>query len=481
VQHELWKLPVTELATLMARKALSPVELLEMYLERCARLNGALNAIVAFDHDGARAQAKASEQRMRTGTRLGALDGIPVTVKDNLFVRGLPATWGSRLFRDHRPEQDDLVVARLRAAGALIVGKTNTPELALASHTDNLVFGKTRNPWNLALTPGGSSGGAVAAVAAGLAPLAIGTDAGGSIRRPAGYTGIVGLRPSSGRIARCYGFPALAHDFQVIGPAARTVDELYALVRCVAGADARDRASLAFSGEVLPEALDAQPLPRLRIRHVAGIGAHPIDAPIRAAIARAAQQLEALGHHVSDGPAPFDPDEIDRIRAVLSGAAVARVVSPHEGWREQVGSSVAEWTDNGLKLSAVDHVRALDALHALRVRIAGEFDTVDVLLTATSTAMPWPVEQPFPPQIDGRAAGSRASGLFSGFVNAAGLPAISVPVTPGAAGLPDGLPEGLPIGMQLIGAFGADLQLLQLAHEYERAHPWAGRWPASAA
>ncbi len=470
MQQDLWKQPVTELSALMARKALSPVELLQMYSERQERLNPALNAIVAFDHDGALAAAKAAEARMLAGARLGPLDGVPVTVKDNLFVRGMPATWGSRLFADHRPEQDDLVVARLRAAGALIVGKTNTPELALASHTDNLVFGKTRNPWDLALTPGGSSGGAVAAVAAGLAPLAIGTDAGGSIRRPAGYTGLVGLRPSTGRIARCYGFPALAHDFQVIGPAARTVEDLYALLRAVAGADARDRASLAFAGDVLPAVLPAAP--RLRIRYIPAIGTHPIDAPIRAAIARAAQQLAALGHQVAEGAAPFDPDEIDRIRAVLSGAAVARVVSVHDGWRERVGRSVAEWTDNGLQLSAVDHVRALDALNALRVRVAGAFDTVDVLLTASSTAMPWPVEQPFPPQIDGRAAGARASGLFSGFVNAAGLPAISVPVTPSGA--------ALPIGMQLIGAYGAELQLLQVAHEYEQAHPWAERWPAFA-
>jgi aspartyl-tRNA(Asn)/glutamyl-tRNA(Gln) amidotransferase subunit A len=467
-----WQLPVAELAALMARKSLSPVELLDMFLARCERINPVLNAIVAFDIEGARAAARASEQRMMAGGRLGALDGIPATIKDNLYVKGLPATWGSRLFEGFMPEHDDRVVAHLRAAGAVIIGKTNTPELALASHTDNLLFGKTRNPWNTALTPGGSSGGAVAAIAAGLAPIAIGTDAGGSIRRPAGYTGVVGLRPSTGRIPRRHGFPALANDFQVIGPAARTVAELYEVFRTVALAEAGDRASLAFADRPLPLALDTGRLRRLRIRYVSGIGSEPVDPEIRAAIARAAKQVAALGHEVVEGPVPFDIDQVDAIRAVLSGAAVARVVEKDAAWRDKVGEAILDWGAKGLKLTATDYVNALDSLQALRSRAAAEFETFDILLTATSTAMPWPVEFPFPKQIDGRAAAARGSGLFSGYVNAAGLPAISVPVEPS--------PQGLPIGMQLVGAFGDDLTVLQLAQQFEDAHPWAARWPALA-
>ena len=466
---ELWKLPVTDLGARIADKTLSPVELLEMYLARCDRLNPRVNAIVVFDREGARAQARASERRALSGERLGDLDGIPVTIKDNLFVKGLPASWGSRLFSGFVPAEDDLVVENLRAAGAVIVGKTNTPELALAAHTDNLVFGKTRNPWNLALIPGGSSGGAVAAVSAGLVPLAIGTDAGGSIRRPAGYTGIVGLRPSTGRIPRRSGFPALMHDFQVIGPAARTVDELYALFRAVAKADPRDRASLAFGAGPLPVTLESGPLPRLRIRYVAGIGSEPVDPEIRDNVARAAEHLAALGHDVIEGAAPFDLDEFDAIRAVLSGAAVARVVSAHDNWRDQVGDAIGAIAEAGLKLTGVEYVRALDGLQALRARASREFETFDVMLTATSTAMQWPVERAFPAQIDGRTGSARGSGLFAPFVNAAGLPGISVPVEPSST--------GMPIGMQLVGAFGADLTVLKLAKAFERAHPWASRWP----
>ena len=186
-----WQSTVIELSALMARKALSPVELLEIYLARIERINPVLNAIVALDIDGARAAAQASEQRMMSGTRLGVLDGIPATIKDNLFAKGLPATWGSRLFDGFMPADDDRVVAYLRAAGAVIVGKTNTPELALASHTDNLVFGKTRNPWDTALTPGGSSGGAVAAIAAGPITWKSLASAGKPCRR--------GMRPVDGR------------------------------------------------------------------------------------------------------------------------------------------------------------------------------------------------------------------------------------------------------------------------------------------
>jgi aspartyl-tRNA(Asn)/glutamyl-tRNA(Gln) amidotransferase subunit A len=467
-----WQLPIHALAGLIARKALSPVELLELCLARIERINPVLNAIVALDHEGARAAARAAEQRMMAGALLGDLDGIPATIKDNLFVKGLPATWGSRLFEGFVAPEDDRVVAHLRAAGAVILGKTNTPELALASHTDNLLFGKTRNPWDTALTPGGSSGGAVAAVAAGLAPIAIGTDAGGSIRRPAGYTGLVGLRPSTGRIPRRHGFPALANDFQVIGPAARTVDELYAVLRVVARPEAADRASLAFADRPLPPVLEPGGLRRLRVRLVTGIGSEPVDPHIRAAIVEAARRIAALGHDVDEGPVPFDLDEVDAIRGVLSGAAVARVVEKHADWRDKVGEAILDWGNKGLRLTATDYVNALDALQALRMRTTAEFEAFDVLLTPTSTAMPWSVEFPFPREIDGRAAAARGSGLFSGYVNAAGLPAISVPVEPS--------PSGLPIGMQLVGAFGEDLMVLQLARQFEQAHPWADRWPAMA-
>jgi aspartyl-tRNA(Asn)/glutamyl-tRNA(Gln) amidotransferase subunit A len=205
-----WSETATELASLYRVGAATPTAMLESVLGRIEDVNPRINALVTLDVAGAREAAAAASQRWRNGTPLGSLDGVPLTVKDNLFVRGLRATWGSLLFAEHVAPQDDLPVARLRAAGAVIVGKTNTPELALAGYTDNRLFGATGNPWAPTLTPGGSSGGAVAGVSAGFGPLAVATDAGGSIRRPSGHTGVAGLKPGVGRVPRRYGFPPLA-------------------------------------------------------------------------------------------------------------------------------------------------------------------------------------------------------------------------------------------------------------------------------
>jgi len=300
-------------------------------------------------------------------------------------------------------------------------------------------------------------------------PIAIGTDAGGSIRRPAGYTGILGLRPSTGRIPRRFGFPALSHDFQVIAPAARTVDELYSLFRTIAIPDLHDRASLAFGAHPFPETIDSQALPRLRIRYVTGIGDEPIDQDIRIGVARAAAQLAALGHEVVEGPVPYDLEEVERIRSTLSSVGVARALCKHQNWREQVGTAIATIADTGMPITAVNYVKALDSLQDLRANMTREFETFDVLLTATSAAMPWPVELPYPPNIDGRKVGPRGASLFASFVNASGFPALSVPVEPSS--------RGLPIGMQLVGRFGADILLLRLAKQFEISHPWANRWP----
>ena len=235
-----WQLDATALSALLDARDTTPLRLLEQSLARLDAMEPVLNAFTHVDRDGALAAAKAATGRQSAGKRLGPLDGIPVSVKDNIFVRGLPATWGSLLFRDFVPDRDDICVERLRAAGAVIVGKTTTPELAMLGRTGSRLSGITRSPWDPALTPGGSSGGASASVAAGVTTLAIGTDMGGSTRLPAAYTGLVGMRPSTGRIPRHYGFPATCIDFQVIGPFARTMRDMRLLYGVLAGPDARD-------------------------------------------------------------------------------------------------------------------------------------------------------------------------------------------------------------------------------------------------
>jgi len=205
-EPELWQLSAAELASAYRDGLTTPEAALQATLARVEDINPRVNAIVTLDLDGARLAAAASTRRWCDGKPLSVLDGVPITVKDNILVRGLRATWGSKLFADFVPDADEQPIAQLRNAGVVILGKTNVPEFTLHGYTDNLQFGATSNPWDLSLTPGGSSGGAVAAVATGMGPIAIGTDGGGSIRRPAAHTGLVGFKPSRDTVPRACGF-----------------------------------------------------------------------------------------------------------------------------------------------------------------------------------------------------------------------------------------------------------------------------------
>jgi aspartyl-tRNA(Asn)/glutamyl-tRNA(Gln) amidotransferase subunit A len=459
----LWQLSAKDLDVAYREASVSPVAVMRACLERCAAVNPKLNALVLIDEDGALAAAHASESRMRDRKRLGPLDGIPYTVKDNLFVGAMRATWGSRLYEDFVASSDDLPVARMRAAGAIMLGKTNTPELALASYTDNLLFGASRNPWNTALTPGGSSGGAVASVAAGITPIAIGTDAGGSTRVPASYTGLYGLRPSTGAIARLHGFPATAHDFQAIGLMARTPQDVHMVFSCVAGPDTRDAQSLRY-----PHARNALFADQVRIRLCTGIGDEPVDPQVRAATRRAADQFAALGCRVEEGAAPFDLEVLRELWAIISSVGAARIVARHKDWESRVSANILGIAKTGMAKSAVEYVSALDRLAEFRRDVVNRWQGFDVLLTPTSATLPWPADEPYAPTIDGRPANPRAAAIFSTWVNAAGLPGLNVPVAISA--------EGLPIGVQLAGTFGADEALLNLATRYAAQTKSIG-WP----
>jgi aspartyl-tRNA(Asn)/glutamyl-tRNA(Gln) amidotransferase subunit A len=462
---DLCRLSAAALAQGYARGDFSPVEVTESLLARIDEVNGALNAIVTLDAAGARAAAQASETRWRARTARGPLDGVPLTVKDNINVRGLRTTWGSRLYADFIPVLDELPVARVREAGMVIVGKTNVPEFTLSGYTDNMLFGPTRNPWDLRLTPGGSSGGAVTAVAAGLGPLALGTDGGGSIRRPASHTGVVGLKPSRGRVARSDGLPQILLDFEVVGAMARTTHDVVLMMAVIGASDLRDPASAEFAGR--PWALPAAK--RCRVLYVPRFDNNPVDTEIATSVERAAQTLAGLGHAVTESAAPFAVDAFNAVWAVISQTGLAALLNSVPGWREQVSPPFVEMAEVGARLRATELFEALAEIGRMRERLSETFAQYDVVLTPTAAALPWPAQDAFPTSIAGREVGPRGHAVFTAFVNASGCPAISLPCTPSRA--------GLPIGFQLVAAPGHDERLCVLAHEYEMVAPWADRWP----
>lgn len=461
---DLWRLDAAALSDLLARRTVSPVELLDLLLDRIGRINPAINAIVAIDGT-ARRQAEDSERRLASGEARSPLEGIPLTVKDNIPVRGLPATWGSRLFAENMPARDELPVGRLRDAGAVILGKTNCPEFTLEGYTSNPLFGVTRNPWDTDLTPGGSSGGAVASVAAGLTPVAIGTDGGGSIRRPASHTGLVGFKPSTGLVARDHGFPQVLLDFEVIGPIARTVADARLLLDAMAGPDRRDRKSLFRS----PDDPPARPV---RVLYVPRFGDNPLDPAVAGSCARAAETLAEIGCRVEEGPLPFDIDPINEVWPLFSQVAVAYLLDRNPDHTGLVDEKFLAMAERGRGIPAHEYLAAIERVDAFRRTVSDAFQRVDVIMTPSAAALPWPAAETHPAEIDGQAVGPRGHAIYTGWVNACGHPGMNLPADPSVG--------GLPIGFQLVGGFGADTRLLDLSARYEAARPWARRWPAIA-
>jgi aspartyl-tRNA(Asn)/glutamyl-tRNA(Gln) amidotransferase subunit A len=465
--NDLCELTALQLSTRFRSGASSPVEALDAALERHARINPYVNAIVTLDPVGARQAAEQSAARWRARAPLSPLDGVPITIKDNLIVAGMRATWGSRLYETHVPDHDELPVERLRAAGLVLIGKTNVPEFTLQGYTDNLLFGPTRNPWNLALTPGGSSGGAVASVAAGVVPVAIGTDGGGSIRRPASHTGLVGLKPTTGRVPRAGGFPAILHDLEVAGPIARDVADASALMSILAGPDSRDPVSLHWPRWSQDATERAAPR---RVLYVPAFGSAPIDPEIATSVARAANALDALGCELIQGEVPFDVEEAARAFGAISASGLSWLLRAQGDRASLIGAALQQMAVQGRALHAADHVEALAVADRLKRTLAVVFTKFDVMMTPAAAALPWPANQSHPDSIAAMPVGPRGHAVFTSFANLSGCPGLALPCMPAAS--------GLPIGLQLVAAPGNDEMLIAFARQYEAAQPWLERRPA---
>ncbi|MGY1803317.1 amidase [Blastococcus sp. SYSU D00922] len=461
--------PATELAALLRAREISARELLDAHLARIDRLNPSVNAVVTLDTEGARAAADAADAALAAGDPVGPLHGLPVAHKDTHATGGMRTTWGSPLHTDTVPLRDELVVARLAAAGAVRVGKTNVPEFAAGSHTFNPLFGATHNPYRHGLSAGGSSGGAAAALAAGFVPLAEGSDMGGSLRNPAAFCNVVGLRPTPGRVPT-WPAPMAWSQLSVQGPMGRTVADVALQLSVLAGPDARVPIALDEPGEgfaaALPERLDG-----LRIAWAPDLGGQvTVDPAITGVLAPSVAVFESLGATVEEAcPDLSGADEVfGTLRAWLFDANFSELArrSP-----EKLKESIRWNAEMGAKLTGSDLARAEQLHTRLYERVVAFFGQYDVLLAPTTQVLPFPVEIEYPTEIAGVHQDNYLEWMRScTVISATGCPALSVP-----GGFTE---EGLPVGLQVIGAPRADRRVLEVGHAFEQATRFGDRRPA---
>jgi Asp-tRNA(Asn)/Glu-tRNA(Gln) amidotransferase A subunit family amidase len=468
--NDICLLDATELAACVRAKKLSPVEIARAFLDRIDRLDPTLNAFCFVLHEQALAQAERAERQVLGGETLGLLHGVPIAFKDFTPTEGVETTLGSWAFKGHLPREDAIVVERTKRAGAILIGKTQTSEFAHSGFTRNPVFGATLNPWNAAHTPGGSSGGSAAAVAAAMTPLAEGTDAGGSVRVPSACCGTYGLRPHVGRVP----LGILETSFETLlqfGPMTWTVRDAALLLSVWAGPDDRDPLSLPDSREDFLGALE---------RDVAGMRvaystlAWPVDPEVREVVERAVAVLEDLGCAV-------DVVEIGGGRAAeaafadlywpMFAAHFGRHVKEHGG---RMTPLVLELIERGRRLSAVGYQRAQIIRSAYYARLAAVFEQYDLIVTPTLSIPPPPVDDVLgPSEVDGRGVGDPQLGWVLTWPFSLTLhPAASIPA--GVTG------DGLPVGMQIAGRRFREADVLRLSARFEEARPWRDRRPVVA-
>lgn len=449
----------TDLQRLIRSRDLSAVEVARAHIARIESVNPAINAFVTTTFDAALEHAAALDARLGRGEDPGPLTGIPVGHKDLAVTRGVRTTFGSPIFRDHVPTVDAVIVERLKAAGAVTLGKTNTPEFGAGSQTFNPVFGATRNPWDMSRTPGGSSGGAAAALAAGMIPIADGSDLGGSLRNPASFCNVVGLRPSPGRVPN---WPTLNAWFSlgVVGPMARSVADVALMLSAIAGPDPRSYLAWDEPGSIFAQLLDRD-FTGVRVAWTADFGGLPMDPEVREVLAASRATLESLGCEVDEAlPDLAGADEVfQTLRAWIFESTHGALLAQH---RHQMKQTVIWNIEQGQRLTGADVARAERLRTELFHRLRAFFERYDFVAGPVVQVLPFDVSVEYPMSIDGVAMGSYIEWMKSCYlVSATGLPALSVP-----AGFSRG---GLPVGLQLIGRHRDDLGVLQLGHAFEQA------------
>ncbi len=462
-----WKTAV-ELAALIRRGEVSAVEVLTAHLERIDAVNPELNAIVTYLPEMALELARSADEKQARGEPLGLLHGLPIAHKDLFETAGIRSTMGSPAFSDYIPESDDLIIARLKAAGCVTLGKTNVPEFGAGSHTFNPVFGATRNPYDTSKTCGGSSGGAAVALVAGMIPIADGSDMGGSLRNPASFCNVVGLRPTPGRVPQ-YPKGNAWSTLSVDGPMGRTVQDVTLMLQAIAGYDSRAPISLEQPASVFADNLERD-FAGVKVAWSPDLGGLPVDSQVTDVIQRQLPVFGDLGCAVEQAQPDFRDayDIFQTLRAWNFEMSFAEHFAEfgEDAFKETIRWNVAQ----GKQLSA-GQISRTEARRTELFQRAREFlETYEFLLLPTAQTPPFPIEWEYPQEIAGVAMTTYIDWMMTcAYITVTGLPALSIP-----CGFTD---AGLPVGLQIVGRPRADFAVLQLAYAFQEATRFYERRP----
>jgi len=468
-KEEICFLSACDLRDKISTQELTSLEITETLIERIEKINPTINAYCTPTFDLARDMAIAADKRVKNGEKVGILNGIPTSIKDLVLVKGIRTTFGSKIHENYIPEEDSIVTSRLRRQGCVILGKTNTPEFGFKGVTDNLIFGATKNPWNLEKTTGGSSGGAGAAVASGISPLAQGSDGGGSIRHPAALCGVFGLKPNYGRVPLYPRDTLAAYDLAVIGPIVRYVKDAALMLDAMKGPFEQEMFMLPYDNTSYLENVDKKPK-NLRIGYSINLGyAKHIDSEVAKSIIESAEKLTKFGWNVEEVKMKIKKPE--RPFLTLWSSLLAYDIKPFlDKWRDKLDPALVKLVEAALSYGPFDLPNAIEGRRKFHESFMKVFKNYDLMITPTTAVVAFDLGMPYALEINGIKVSPTAWQPFTYPFNMTGQPAASIPCGWSS--------DGLPIGMQIVGKHFDEKTVLQVANAFEEIAPWQDKKPS---
>ncbi|MHA1671326.1 MAG: amidase [Promethearchaeota archaeon] len=461
-------LPAWEMKEKIASQELSSTEITEVIIERIEKINPIINAYCTTTFDLARTMAKEADEAVKKGEKIGLLNGIPTSIKDLNQIKGVRTTFGSKIYENNIPEEDGVAIARLRKEGCVFMGKTNTPEFGFKGVTDNLIFGATKNPWNLGRTPGGSSGGAASAGASGMSPLAQGSDGGGSLRHPAGLCGIFGYKPSFGRVPRYPREFIAAYDLSVVGPITRYVKDAALMLDAMKGPFLKEMFMLPDDNMSYYEIIDDKPK-KLKIGYSINLGyAKFVDPEVEKAVVDSAQKFEKFNWEVEEVKFKIRKPERSFLTAWTSLFSFD-LKSKVKEWGDKMDPGLLQLVKAGMGYGGFDLPKAIIDRRKFYEKFIPIFDNYDILITPTTAITAFELGIPYPSKLNNVSVSPTAWQPFTFPFNMTGQPAATVPC--------GWSKEGLPIGMQIVGKPFDDITVLQVSKAFEDISPWQDRKP----